>query len=262
MPRGFHPSIPFYYQIREDLLRRIEEGEYPVGSQIPSEVALAERYGVSRPTIRQAIAELVQEGILVRGRGKGTFVAQPVITDNAQVFTTFAEPAEGQMPQWTELISAKELPALAHVARDLQVAEQESVYEVVIVRATTGQRLALRVTHIPARLAPGLLHLDLAGGSLFTLLQERYGLVPAGAVQTFQSVSAGKPEASALGVAAGHPLTLWQGVLYTPQKIPMARVRTWFRGDRFRFVITQGKAVPADATVHPEAPNVAEPQNW
>ena len=71
--------IPVYYQLKEDILKKIREGVWKVGQCIDSERELSENYGVSRMTIRQALGELVQEGILVREKGKGTFVCEPKV---------------------------------------------------------------------------------------------------------------------------------------------------------------------------------------
>ena len=67
---------PLYYQIREDIREKINSNEYPPNSMIPSEAELCEHYGVSRVTVRRAILDLVQEGLLNRGKGKGTFVSE------------------------------------------------------------------------------------------------------------------------------------------------------------------------------------------
>lgn len=244
MQYEFIPSIPYYYQIKEDILQKIEQGIYSVGDQLVSEIQLAEDYGVSRPTVRQAIAELVQEGILVRGRGKGTFVSKPMIADNAQVFTTFAHPEDGNRKHFAKVIEVKRAHASTKTARDLDMSSGDEVHEIVILQMNSEEKLATRVMQIPVSLAPHLSHYDLnneSDDSVYDFLQKKFGLVPASAVQSFQCVAATEEESALLEIEVGDPLMLWQGVVYSMQNIPIIRVRTLFRGDRFKFYITQGK---------------------
>lgn len=81
--------IPYYLQISESLRARIQAGEWPRGSQIPTEAELCQAYDVSRITIRQALALLVRDGLLVRGRGKGTFVREPNLTAAPRTVSSF-----------------------------------------------------------------------------------------------------------------------------------------------------------------------------
>lgn len=240
MQYEFNPSIPYYYQIKEDILQKIEQGVYRVGSQLTSEIQLAEEYGVSRPTVRQAIAELVQEGILVRGRGRGTFVSQPMISDNAQVFTNFLQPGD-EDENITKVLEFNRVHASTKIARDLQILHGEEVHEIVLLRMNHEEKLALRTMQIPVSLARHLTRQDLSQEPMYDFLQKDYGLIPAAAVQSFQCVAATEEESSALEIEVGDPLMLWQGTVYAKQNVPMLRVRTLFRGDRFRFLITQGK---------------------
>lgn len=240
----FVPSIPFYYQIKEDILHKIESGVYAVHQQLESEIQLAEHYGVSRPTMRQAIAELVQEGVLVRGRGKGTFVCKPMITDNAQVFTTFAQPEDGEQKHVTKVMNVRRVHAAANMARDLGIARDADVVEVLLVQMSSDEKLAIRILQIPLELAPELDRYDAereSGDSIYEFLQSRYGLVPAAALQSFQCVAATEEESALLEIEVGSHLMMWQGIVYSRQNRPIFRVKTLFRGDRFKFYISQGK---------------------
>lgn len=236
----FDPHVPFYYQIRNDLLQQIRSGALAAGQQLPSETVLAEQYGVSRPTVRQAVLELVQEGVLSRSRGKGTFVSRRPITDNAQVFTTFAAPQSDSMEYWTEVMGGRRLAASGPVAAELGLDQGEAVYEVTMLLVNRQERLAARILDIPETRAPGLLDHDFKQESLYQVLDETYGLVPGGASQVFEATLSGPDEARLLGIRTGRPLLVWQGVLYTVTGTAMARVKTIFRGDSFRFGITQG----------------------
>lgn len=239
---SFHPRLPYYYQIKEDLMRKMENGTFNVGDQLPPENQLVQEYGVSRPTVRQAIAELVQEGILVRGRGRGTFVSQPLITSNAQVFTTFAETMQdkGVQPQ-AQLIEVNRIQASEQIARDLQIAVGDEVYEIIRLRIGNHEPLVIRTTQIPAKACPDFLEEDLESEPLYAIFLRKYGLYPVNANQTFQAVTAGERESRLLKVHVGAPLMLWQGIIYSSQQAPIERAKALYRGDRFQFMIQQGR---------------------
>src|SRR3569833_738583 len=83
--------IPLYYQLKERLTQQIMGGDFQPGTLMPSERELSDRYGISRMTVRQALGEMVKEGLLLREQGKGTFVAEPKITQGLLRLTSFSE---------------------------------------------------------------------------------------------------------------------------------------------------------------------------
>lgn len=238
----FNPSLPFYFQIKEDILKKIEDGTYKIGDQLPSEYQLIEEYDVSRSTVRQAVTELVQEGILVRGRGRGTFVSQPLITSNAQVFTTFAEAMQDKgVEQQSRLIDLKRISASEKIAKDLKIAVGESVIVIIRLRMGNNEPLVIRTTHIAEKLCPGIEEENLELEPIYSIFKHKYGLVPAGATQTFQAVTASEMESDFLQIDEGSPLMLWKGIIYTAQDVPIERVKAIYRGDRFQFEVQQGR---------------------
>lgn len=240
----FHPNIPYYYQIKEDLQKKIKSSQYQIGDQLPPEQQLAQDYGVSRPTIRQAVVDLVRDGFLVRGRGKGTFVSEPIITSNAQIFTTFAETMSLKgVEQHARLIEAKKIEANEMIAKDLKIGIGEEVYEIIRLRMGNQEPLVLRTMQITAKLCPGLLKEDLVSEPLYTLFKRKYGLVPVNAIQSFRAAASTKEVADLLGILVGAPVMHWQGIVYNAKGEPIERVKSIHRGDRFNFFIQQGRNV-------------------
>ncbi len=126
--------------------KQIEQGVYSVGEQLVSEIQLAEEYGVAAQVPCRnlgGLAELVQEGILVRGRGKGTFVSKPMITDNAHVFTTFALPEDGNRKHFAKVIEVKRAQASVKTARDLGLSSGDEVHEIVILQMNSEEACSL-----------------------------------------------------------------------------------------------------------------------
>ena len=240
-PFAFRRGTSFYYQIKEDLMRKCSDGTYPVNAQVPSELELARQYGVSRPTIRQAILELVQDGVLSRARGRGTFVQPPVITGDAHAFLSFADEMRRQgMEHAARLLLAREIDATESIAADLHVDPGTGVYEIVRLRIGGGEPLVLVTLQVPAELAPGLLEKQLEAEPVYDILSAEYGIVPTWSTQHFSAVAADETEGKALDVPVGAPLLLWRGVTAAANGRPVAITRALYRGDRFRFALIQG----------------------
>ncbi|WP_222850463.1 GntR family transcriptional regulator [Paenibacillus tengchongensis] len=238
-------KLPYYSQLKEYILNQINSGVLEKGNKIPSELDLAEQYGISRPTVRQAIGELVQEGYLVKKRGLGTFVSSPIITGNANVFTTFAEEmmASG-LKHGAKLISNRIVQASDKLASELKIKYGSHVFEIVRLRLANDEPLAIRTSFIPCELYPDLLQEDLEGIPLYVLFEKR-GLIANGSTQSFQAVSALPEEAELLQVEDGSPMMLCSGVAYNEKKIPIEKYKALHLGNRFRFTIEQSIKTPA-----------------
>lgn len=241
MALTFRSGTAYYFQIKEDLARRIGSGEFSVDERIPSELDLAQQYNVSRPTIRQAILELVQDGVVTRARGRGTFVLPPVIVSDAHAFTSFAdEMRQKGIEHAAQLISARQLAADETIAKDLHIALGAPIYEIVRSRLGNGTPLVVRTMQIPEALAPDLLRKPIHDVPIYQILQRDYNVVATGSHQYFSAVAAPEDIALALQVAPGSALLFWRGVTVDSAQRPIARTLAHYRGDRFEFAIRQG----------------------
>jgi len=193
---------------RRRLLDQISRGQLRPGERLGAERELAQSLGVSRSTVRQALAALEGAGVVRRvpGRGGGTFVRQQMIErDLSQVVGVPALLREQGMTAGSQIVSTGLGPADQETAEALDLSAESYVIDVVRIRLADGTPISLEHVRLPARLFPGLLDLPL-GGSLYELLQERYGTVPGEAVEHIEVVSAGGDEATILGVEPGAAL--------------------------------------------------------
>lgn len=230
--------IPMYYQIMNQLREKIEAGEYPVESALPPERELVEAYDVSRMTIRQAILELVNEGILVRRRGIGTFVAPPKIEQALSSLTSFTEDmAQRGMKAGSRIVSFKEIVPDPTIRKSLGLNADEMAYECVRLRLADEEPMALETTTLVASLCPGLRAEDVENQSLYKVLGERWNIELDYAMQTLEPVLAPPYEASLLHVAPGSPLLLMHRVTYDYSGRAFEHVKSLYRGDRYKFVI-------------------------
>ncbi|MGW9405328.1 GntR family transcriptional regulator [Arthrobacter sp. NPDC055585] len=225
-----HPA-PKYYVLKEQLRALAAQGE--PGTLLPTERALAAEYGTSRTTVRQAIAELVAEGVLDRIQGHGTFVAHNRPTYVRQL-TSFSEDAAAQgLRSSSRLLGISTVPAEGEAAQQLQVEPGTALTRVERIRFINEEPLAHETALLPGEL-PDLAEALDRTGSLYAALQESYGVRITDAEDTVQTRLAGPDEVRLLGLEMGFPLLVIHRLGLAGEQ-PAEWTCSAFRGDRFRF---------------------------
>ena len=226
-------------QIEDWLADAIASGELRPGDRLPTEQDLAAWLGVSRMTLRHALAELAQRGLVTRtvGRSGGTFVAEPKLEQDFTVLAGFSEQLRRRgLVAGARVLAANEIPASPAASAALEIPVGEPVYEVRRLRLADGTPILIEHSLFPARHCPGLIESRL-DGSLYDLLGEKYGQRPHRAKESMEPVTAGVREAEALGVAEGAPLMLVERTAYARSGTPLEFARDLFRGDRTKVVV-------------------------
>ncbi len=228
-------SSPLYHQLMQRIREDISRDVYPVGSQIPPEHTLEETYQVSRVTVRRALQELTNEGLLIRKQGKGTFVSLPRAGQNVKNVHSFHDTcrAAGLTPG-TKVIHTSEVPADAADRRELNLPEGAMAVETLRLRLADGKPVVLELNRFSMAYAY-LEDADL-GGSLYALLRE-YGVEPKQATHDVSLVYATETQARFLGVESGTPLMKLHEVIYDQKGRPLHNSVQFIRGDRFVFRI-------------------------
>ncbi|MBW2058312.1 MAG: GntR family transcriptional regulator [Deltaproteobacteria bacterium] len=231
--------IPLYYQIAEAILEIVEKDHLKPNDQIPSEEQLGQIFGVSKMTVRQALAKLVRDGLLERRQGFGTFVAEKKIERKATRLVSFFEDIQkkGMVPG-SRVIEKKIVTPSKQVMEKLRVDEDEEVFKITRLRFANGMPLAVNCAYIPERLCPHLLEEELGHGSLSELVEKRYRLYVEYAVQNIQAVRATSYEASLLGIEKGDPLLLMERTMFDRDNLPVSYYVNWIRGDKYIFTST------------------------
>lgn len=166
---------PLYLRVRDSLLAAIEDGTYAPGATIPSELELAELYGVSRPTVRQALALLAEEGVVVRRRKRGTIVADRTLESH---FVEQLVGFEGQLPLvdessqtiTTKVLALRRDKATAALAKTMEIQPEDEVYMLMRLRSVDGEPQVIATSYTPADLYPGFLEHDYEHESLYAVL--------------------------------------------------------------------------------------------
>lgn len=165
---------PLYYQIRENIREKINNNEYPPCSMIPSEAELCEYYGVSRVTVRRAILDLVQEGLLNRGKGKGTFVSESYGLTTVNGVQSFTQELLGlNMRPSAKLLGCKIRTADSALRNALGLSEGEKVATISRLRLVNNEPCMVEVMNFPYKLVPGIETQDL-NQSIYHLLKNKY----------------------------------------------------------------------------------------
>jgi len=239
--------IPFYAQLKAEILVRIEQKIWKPGEQLPGELDLCHAFSVSRTVVRQALQELEAEGVVRREKGRGTFVAEEKITEAlAQRLTGFYQDmAEQGLSPMSKVLRQAVLAAQPKVAASLGLAAGEQVVEIERLRYIGDEPLALVTTWLPYQLCPGLEMVDLTWQSLYGVLERQFGLVIASGRRTMEAVGAGPREAELLRVPPGTPLMLLDSVGYLENGLPVEMFHALHRGDRARFEVFLTKQKPA-----------------
>lgn len=230
---------PKYWALKQHLLDLLDA--LPPGAPIPTERALAGEFTVSRTTVRQALADLTAEGRLHRVQGKGTFAAEPKLAHRLQL-SSYTEDmrAQGREPS-SKLLDIDEMPVEADLAKLLGIRVGAKILRLRRLRLADAEPMALETTHLPMARFRGLRKHVSAGGSLYTVLREHYGVEMERAEETIETALAGPQEAELLGADVGMPMLLLSRHSFGVDGKPVEYVRLIYRGDRYKFVTTLRK---------------------
>ncbi|MDR7434266.1 MAG: GntR family transcriptional regulator [Armatimonadota bacterium] len=229
--------IPLYFQVREDIRRRIESGEWKPGDPIPSETELQSMYGVSRATIRQALTEIVREGLLIRKQGRGTFVAPQKIAETLPRLVSFTEEMRrrGLTPS-TRRIKVEVLPeAPKRVQEALGTPASEPFLRIERVRCADDRPIVLLVSYLPGSL--GIDPKEDFSGSLYELLEVKYGIRLGEALQVIEAGVADETLAEQLEIDEGDPILIIRRSTFSKAKAPVEYVEGFYAAERYRYSI-------------------------
>jgi len=172
-PLDRNSPIPLYFQIAENLKRAIEDGTFKPGERLDNELDLTERLGVSRPTVRQAVQRLVEQGLVVRRRGLGTVVVAPRILRSVALTSLYDDLSASHRHPATTVLSAREIEADDEIATVLSVPSGAAVLSVERLRLADGTPLAIMHNFLPAGLLKGQPEDALEKSGLYELLRSQ-----------------------------------------------------------------------------------------
>jgi len=227
---------PAYKRIQNVIRQRIETGQLKPGDVVDSERELAMLHKVSLMTARHALVDLAREGIVERRRGAGTFVAPPKIHFNKLMSYTEQMSSRGLMAQ-SKLVSSGVLDDEPDIAARLSLSATTHLTMIERVRKAGDEPLALESCYLSAQEFPGLVAASLERGSLFSTLENRYGVELAYADEEIDATAADPKTAELLAVPRGSPLLRMRQLIYTNKGKAVIYVLGLYRSGRHTLLI-------------------------
>ena len=167
---------PLYQQVYDEIIKRLSEGYWKAGDSLPSEFALAEELSVSQGTVRKALNQLVDENILRRRQGKGTYVSEHSNESSLYRFFRYREPGGESVIPETQVISVSTRSASEREAVKLNLQDNLLVSEMVRVRSINGQPAIFEKVLQPLAVFPNIDKVDEIPNSLYAYYQSEYGI--------------------------------------------------------------------------------------
>ena len=224
---------PLWHQAERALRSLIADGTWPDGTQLPNEGKLSEMLGVSRITVRHALRNIEESGLLRREHGRGTFVRTSTVTAGVRGLTSFTqEMADRGLVVGSRVLEIVETEATPEVASALEIAEGQPVVMVRRLRAGNNQPIGIQTAYLPASRVPGLVDAGTEMPSLYAALKARYGIVPKVAREIYRVGIVAEDDASLLDVEPGSPAFVVQRIT-SDDRGPFEFTVSTMRGDRY-----------------------------
>ncbi len=240
--------VPLYKQLYHILRSQIELGELKTGDAIPTEKELTRQYAVSRVTTRKALQMLVDEGLIVRQPGKGSYVHTTRIEEDQSSLQGFAELMVARHPEQVMEVQRFEIiPAAEEVARELELAEGDRVLRIQRRHMIEAQPVAYAVIYLPFALGKLLTPEEVSTTPVYTLLTRKAGVIIKSATQRIRAIAADHWITDVLGIPIGAPVLMVRRVTYSVQEQPLEYIRLYYPGDRHELVMNLHRTPASDS---------------
>lgn len=243
-----YSNVPLYSQLKSLIIEKIESGEYPENSKIPSEQEFCELYDISRPTVRQAVSELTNNGYLYKEKGKGTFVSRSKARVDVRNYSGFTDSIlDGQEPEQQNIISLG-------CADNAAVERLSEVFglnpgkhtgsdfaEVKYLSLHNGEALSVNLSYMCLQMFPDIIEDIKDRKPSHEILRGKYPLVPVKTRSSLEIIYTDQLEAQHLKVQTGQPLIKIENVLYSKSGQPVEYIISKYRADKCKLVFENAK---------------------
>ena len=242
MPTLTKNGIPLYIQIRESLKAQIGQGLLTPGQKLPSEDELAANFGVSRMTVRQGLTSLIDDGLLYRRHGLGTFVSNSDVERDHRRLTNFFESCRRRGKEaGAQVVQFETIPATHAVAEALHITTGDPVVRIVTLRTIDGKPVTLHAAQLPAALFPELQtanpqELQLESRHVWELVED-YGYELSHVTERVEAQPADEDLADVLNISVGSPILYGARVVYATDGTPLKYADCYNRGDKVSLTI-------------------------
>jgi GntR family transcriptional regulator len=230
--------LPLHHQLKQHLLEKIELGEWKPDDLIPSEQELQDQFGLSRTTVRQALSDLTHEGLLIRERGRGTFVTPPKMThspDARKGLTEFML-QHGIPPGW-KIFEKGFVTANKETAVNLDLPPKSRVYRLRRLRLAEEKPIGVHTAYLPEAVAAQINEAALLEGGSLQYISHIPQMMTSRASRIIEAIPASEPDVSLLQIAPGSPILQIIRVARSSSGEPLEYLEARYRGDRFKYQI-------------------------
>ena len=238
---GTDSDIPLYYQLENIIRKKIEKGEYIKGDKIPAERKLSDKFELSRMTVRKALENLVNEGILEKRERQGTFVAQNGLNNFPSLVGINESIAAKGMEASNQILKKELLSPKQEIADELNITTDEKVILIERLNLADGDPLGFEESYIPYAICPELLDREVSNESIYNILLEN-GHKPTKATDKTEAELAGDREVELLNLEKGAAVLKNIRTTFSKDR-PIVFSYNYYRGDQFTLVRTSFNSV-------------------
>ena len=239
---------PLYAQIKDALRASILDGSYQPHQQLPSESEMMASFNVSRITVRQALSDLQNEGLIFRLHGKGSFVSKPKAFQDLGRLQGFGEAMRKMgYETFARVLSVRHMKPSSQLQDRLRLPKRARVTELQRLRFLNREPISLDVTYVPSEIGTRLAKEDLATRDIFVILENDYGLALGHADLQIGSTLADETLAGQLKVEPGSPVLVIERTTHTADGTPIDYEHLYYRGDAFQYRVRVDRAPLSNA---------------
>jgi GntR family transcriptional regulator len=239
-------STPLYVQLKQDLSQQMDLGRLKPGEFIPSERSLCAKYRISRTTVRQALSEMINEGLLYRKQGKGTFVVERKVNQGLVRIVNFERTVlELGLKPSTQILGNDVIPTDIQMAKILDIPLTSQILKLTLLGKGDATPLVLYESYFPLhfgqKMAKEAALRERKGipFSTYDLYERVCSVTPRSVVQTFEAITADDRLAAIMNVRKRSPIFMITSIFQTADQRPVEFRTALYRGDRYKFHLTR-----------------------
>jgi len=230
--------IPIYYQLEEIIRKKIINKEIKPGENIPSESQLCRQHLISRMTVRRAIGDLIKEGLLYAERGKGTFVAGPILKRDLSMLTSIiSDMRKAGYKVIVKVLDLKVVPASKEIADKLKITTEDKIIEIERLNLIENEPFFLEKSFLPYDLCPSLVNDNLYKYSIYSLLENKYNLILSSANISIEAIAVNKYQSKLLHINEGKPILNLEQTTYLKNKQVIEFMRAVAVTKKFKYYV-------------------------
>ena len=232
-------GIPLYFQVEHIIKSKIITGEYSPGDKIPTEKLMGSTFGVSNITVRQAILDLVSEGLLTRIQGKGTFVTDKIesiktLEFNGSITDLIAGALKTQEVRVLDIVKTKPLKKITEV---LNLGKDDKIVKIRRIRKNNNIPVSYVINYLPLEIGESIKEEDLVKYPMLYILRNFLGIPLQGGNQYIEAIAADHDISAALSVKAFSPILYMETIIYATKQRIIEFVQTFIRPEYYRLSV-------------------------